>query len=171
MCTVCRCSSTPQQLPGSSARGSACNLQHIGSIAPIVQSQRKQPPFTCSSSATSSEQATNSTTISVRADPQASTSGRSSEWDRITLEGDLGHECSFYDWKWGSRVNYIRAGRTGPPLLLCHGFGVGAYHFERNISELAKQHRVGPNSINIGTCRCCRHGLSQSGSPPLVWLL
>jgi hypothetical protein len=44
--------------------------------------------------------------------------------------------------RWGSKLFYVRAGRTGPPLLLCHGFGVGSYHFDRNISELAKTHRV-----------------------------
>jgi hypothetical protein len=27
-------------------------------------------------------------------------------------------------------------------LLLCHGFGVGSYHFDRNIPVLAQNHRV-----------------------------
>jgi hypothetical protein len=60
----------------------------------------------------------------------------------ITIDDDIEHECEFYDWKWGSRIAYVRAGRQGPPLLLVHGFGVGAYHFERNISMLAQHHRV-----------------------------
>jgi pimeloyl-ACP methyl ester carboxylesterase len=54
----------------------------------------------------------------------------------------LPHECSYYEWKWGSKINFVRAGRSGPPLLLCHGFGVGSYHFDRNIPVLAQNHRV-----------------------------
>lgn len=70
-----------------------------------------------------------------------STSGRFNA-QVTTFDDDMPHECSFYDWKWGSKVSYVRAGRSGPPLLLCHGFGVGSYHFERNISTLAQNHRV-----------------------------
>jgi hypothetical protein len=54
--------------------------------------------------------------------------------------------CLADDWKWGSKISYVRAGRTGPPLLLVHGFGVGAYHFFRNIPELARNHKVGKSS-------------------------
>jgi pimeloyl-ACP methyl ester carboxylesterase len=53
------------------------------------------------------------------------------------------YEEVYYDWRYGARIRYLRAGATGPPLLLAHGFGVGAYHFERNISALAQSgHRV-----------------------------
>ncbi|KAG1653109.1 hypothetical protein FOA52_009130, partial [Chlamydomonas sp. UWO 241] len=41
-----------------------------------------------------------------------------------------------------TRVRYFEAGTSGPPLLLLHGFGVGAYHYERNIAELSKACRV-----------------------------
>eukprot|EP00878_Enallax_costatus_P041062 GHUV01047520.1.p1 GENE.GHUV01047520.1~~GHUV01047520.1.p1 ORF type:complete len:226 (+),score=37.78 GHUV01047520.1:251-928(+) len=160
----CRCNSNGQQLQGRFAPGLARTFHHARQNRFLVRFHCKQAGLVCS--ATSSEQATSSTTISTAAEEagvEASTSGRGSEWESKTLDGDLGHECSFYDWKWGSRVNYIRAGRTGPPLLLCHGFGVGAYHFERNIPELAKHHRVGCNSIHGTSCRrglngklCCR---------------
>jgi hypothetical protein len=70
------------------------------------------------------------------------------------------------DWKWGSKVSYVRAGRSGPPLLLVHGFGVGAYHFDRNIPELARTHQVGSSSTSGSsgsTSRCCwQHRCGQS---------
>lgn len=34
---------------------------------------------------------------------------------------------------------YFACGSTGPPLLLVHGFGVGAWHWEKNIEVLANQ--------------------------------
>lgn len=48
----------------------------------------------------------------------------------------------FYDWQFGFRVRYFQSGTSGPPILLIHGFGVGAYHYERNIAGLAERHRV-----------------------------
>eukprot|EP00775_Hariotina_reticulata_P005832 gene5832-6073_t len=81
--------------------------------------------------------------------PEASTSGRPEAYS--TFDDDQPHECAYYDWKWGSKLYYVRAGRTGPPLLLCHGFGVGSYHFDRNISELAKNHRSGPLRYSADT--------------------
>jgi pimeloyl-ACP methyl ester carboxylesterase len=45
----------------------------------------------------------------------------------------------FPTWR---RIRYFTAGTSGPPLLLLHGFGVGAYHYERNIDELSKTCRV-----------------------------
>eukprot|EP00879_Flechtneria_rotunda_P018963 GHRR01019907.1.p1 GENE.GHRR01019907.1~~GHRR01019907.1.p1 ORF type:complete len:440 (+),score=157.56 GHRR01019907.1:356-1675(+) len=51
-------------------------------------------------------------------------------------------QCSYYDWKWRSKISYVKAGTSGPPLLLCHGFGVGSYHFDRNVPVLAQQHQV-----------------------------
>lgn len=73
---------------------------------------------------------------------QPSTSGRGFNPQVSTFDDDAPHECSFYDWKWGSKISFVRAGRSGPPVLLCHGFGVGSYHFDRNISVLAQNHRV-----------------------------
>lgn len=74
---------------------------------------------------------------------QPSTSGRCDPQINSTFDDDSSpHQCEFYDWKWGSKISYVRAGQSGPPLLLCHGFGVGSYHFERNISVLAQNHRV-----------------------------
>lgn len=40
------------------------------------------------------------------------------------------------------RIRYFQAGDKGPCLLLLHGFGVGAYHWERNIKELSQSCRV-----------------------------
>ena len=40
------------------------------------------------------------------------------------------------------RIRYFQAGEKGPCLLLLHGFGVGAYHWERNIKELSQSCRV-----------------------------
>jgi len=48
-------------------------------------------------------------------------------------------------WKWKGRweIHYAQSGNEGPPLLFVPGFGVGTYHFERNIPALAAGgHRV-----------------------------
>ena len=36
----------------------------------------------------------------------------------------------------------MRAGNSGPPIVLVHGFGASAYHWRYNVAELAKKHRV-----------------------------
>ena len=41
-----------------------------------------------------------------------------------------------------ARIHYVTRGESGPRLLLVHGFGVGEYHFERNVADLARDHRV-----------------------------
>lgn len=64
----------------------------------------------------------------------------------------------FYDWKYGTRVRYMQAGSSGPPLLLVHGFGVGCYHWNRNIPHLAQQHRV--YAVDL---------VGQGGSWPAQW--
>ena len=46
------------------------------------------------------------------------------------------------EWKNGWRIHYRTAGADGPPLVLLTGFGVGGFHYARNIDELAKTHRV-----------------------------
>jgi hypothetical protein len=92
-------------------------------------------------STSSSNGTNNGTSSSSDQSEQPSTSGRFNP-QVTTFDDDLPHECSYYEWKWGSKINYVRAGRSGPPLLLCHGFGVGSYHFDRNIPVLAQDHRV-----------------------------
>lgn len=38
---------------------------------------------------------------------------------------------------------YLTAGDpANPPLLLVHGFGVGAWHYERNLPDLARSYHV-----------------------------
>lgn len=59
----------------------------------------------------------------------------------------LGVEEHYWNWtrpgsSLESRIRYFTAGTSGPLLLLLHGFGVGAYHYERNIDELSKSCRV-----------------------------
>jgi hypothetical protein len=56
-----------------------------------------------------------------------------------------GQQCYFYDWKWDSKICYVRSGSSGPVLLLCHGFGVGVHHFEDNIPTLAESFQVRPS--------------------------
>ncbi|CAM9500779.1 unnamed protein product [Chrysoparadoxa australica] len=54
-------------------------------------------------------------------------------------EGVTGHT-----WKWRDLhdIYYEQAGEKGPPVVLLPGFGVGSFHFHRNIQELAEDHRV-----------------------------
>ena len=48
-------------------------------------------------------------------------------------------KSNFYRWKHNWDIHYVSAGATGPPVLLVPGFGVGTFHFERNIETLAMQ--------------------------------
>lgn len=48
---------------------------------------------------------------------------------------------------------------AGPPLLLVHGFGVGSFHFERNLEELGREHRV-------WACDLFGQGASWPAAPP-----
>ncbi|XP_062082202.1 pheophytinase, chloroplastic [Humulus lupulus] len=46
-------------------------------------------------------------------------------------------------WKWrGYSIRYQHAGTSGPALVLIHGFGANSDHWRKNISVLAKSHRV-----------------------------
>nr|XP_010934630.1 pheophytinase, chloroplastic [Elaeis guineensis] len=46
-------------------------------------------------------------------------------------------------WNWQSyRIRYQYAGKSGPALVLVHGFGANSDHWQKNISVLAKSHRV-----------------------------
>mmetsp|Transcript_7074 Transcript_7074/g.9474 ORF Transcript_7074/g.9474 Transcript_7074/m.9474 type:complete len:430 (+) Transcript_7074:81-1370(+) len=50
---------------------------------------------------------------------------------------------NFWAWKDQWNIHYVTAGTQGPPVLLVPGFGVGTFHFDRNIPELAaNSHRV-----------------------------
>jgi hypothetical protein len=58
-------------------------------------------------------------------------------------EALYGEGSRWVEWpRYKSRIHYVQQGTSGPPLLLVHGFGVGGYHFDRNIAQLAKRHRV-----------------------------
>lgn len=100
-----------------------------------------------------------------------------------TIGGVVVHE-RFWSWRYGSRVRFLQAGTRGPPILLLHGFGVGAYHYERNIPALAQHARVwsidflgqgerGPGPGGLLGVRGGR-GLRRSqglGCPRTTWLL
>jgi pimeloyl-ACP methyl ester carboxylesterase len=45
----------------------------------------------------------------------------------------------FWDWPGKGRVRYLRAGETGPLLLLVPGFGISSADFLGNIRPLAEQ--------------------------------
>ena len=51
-------------------------------------------------------------------------------------------ESQWWDWKYNSRIHYRRRGSEGPNILLVHGFGVGAFHFEQLIQKLSKSYQV-----------------------------
>lgn len=103
--------------------------------APLCSSST--PEAATASTSSSAADCTSEPSSSGRINPQVT-----------TLDDDIPHECSYYDWKWGSKISFVRAGRSGPPLLLCHGFGVGSYHFDRNIPVLAQNHRVSSGQLS-----------------------
>lgn len=47
-----------------------------------------------------------------------------------------------YVWKNNFKVHYVSKGSSGPPVLLIPGFGVGTFHFSRNIDRLSSECRV-----------------------------
>ena len=46
-------------------------------------------------------------------------------------------QSQWWQWKYNSRVHYRQQGSSGPCVLLVHGFGVGAFHFEKLIDKLS----------------------------------
>lgn len=59
----------------------------------------------------------------------------------LRMAGDLRYKK--YTWKYDFDVSYVREGlQDKPALLLLPGFGVGAFHFDRNIPELSKHFEV-----------------------------
>jgi len=78
---------------------------------------------------------------------QASTSAQAvalqqQKQSQTSPSGQQHVEEHFWEWRWRSKIRYFKAGSGGPPLLLIHGFGVGAWHFEKNIQELASKYTV-----------------------------
>ena len=57
----------------------------------------------------------------------------------VNLAQDWGEQKTF-DYH-GVKINYYEAGQ-GPPILLLHGFGAGAYSWRHLIPPLAAEHRV-----------------------------
>lgn len=46
-------------------------------------------------------------------------------------------DSQWWQWKYNSRIHYKQQGLSGPCILLVHGFGVGAYHFDELILKLS----------------------------------
>jgi hypothetical protein len=69
-------------------------------------------------------------------------SDESTQWLR-DCKALYGGDSRFVPWpRHNARIHYVAKGTTGHRLLLVHGFGVGGYHFERNIDELSRDHQV-----------------------------
>ena len=48
----------------------------------------------------------------------------------------------FFEWR-GHRVHYEVCGNEeDTPIVFLHGFGVGTFHFQAQLEELSKDHRV-----------------------------
>lgn len=49
----------------------------------------------------------------------------------------------YQTWTWRDRtIGYQQQGDRGPAVLCVHGFGASAYHWRKNLPELAQGHRV-----------------------------
>ena len=68
----------------------------------------------------------------------------------FTRPGSKGASGSF-------KINYVRHGDQGPPVVLVHGFGASSYHFRYQVAELGKTSRV------FAVC-LLGHGHSDKGS-------
>lgn len=70
--------------------------------------------------------------------------------DEIALERDVRGNLrmayqrdGYRSWTWnGHNINYVKAGSSGPVVLLVHGFGASVYHWRYIIPELSKKCRV-----------------------------
>ena len=51
-------------------------------------------------------------------------------------------ESKWWPWKYNSRIHYRQQGSVGPCILLVHGFGVGAFHFDQLIQKLSAGYQV-----------------------------
>ena len=60
-----------------------------------------------------------------------------------STESHTNLEYKSYIWKHDYEIGYVSLGdENNPPLLLIPGFGVGAFHYERNIPKLAEDYCV-----------------------------
>ena len=48
----------------------------------------------------------------------------------------------WWSWKYDSKIHYRHQGSKGPAILLIHGFGVGAFHFEQLLTRLSSSCQV-----------------------------
>lgn len=46
-------------------------------------------------------------------------------------------DSRWWQWKYNSSIHYKHQGSSGPCILLVHGFGVGAFHFDELIQKLS----------------------------------
>lgn len=46
-------------------------------------------------------------------------------------------QSQWWQWKYNSRIHFRQQGSSGPCVLLVHGFGVGAFHFDKLIHKLS----------------------------------
>lgn len=51
-------------------------------------------------------------------------------------------ESRWWPWKYNSRIHFRQQGTSGPCILLVHGFGVGAFHFEDLVQQLSTKYQV-----------------------------
>ncbi|MBF2097580.1 MAG: alpha/beta fold hydrolase [Gloeomargaritaceae cyanobacterium C42_A2020_066] len=58
-----------------------------------------------------------------------------------TVAAPLGPQGHLWTWR-GWQVYYVTAGRSGPPVVLVHGFGASTDHWRKNIRDLSQDHRV-----------------------------
>lgn len=65
----------------------------------------------------------------------------------------------WWSWQYNSKIHYRQKGSDGPAVLLIHGFGVGAFHFEQLMDQLSSSYQVWAIDL-LG------QGLSWPGTQP-----
>ncbi|CAG9459960.1 unnamed protein product [Pedinophyceae sp. YPF-701] len=71
---------------------------------------------------------------------QAAVGGRRSAGQGAVDSITVDEEGEYWPWRFGSTIHHVVKGPVdGTPLLLVPGFGVGAFHFSRNIDQLAAE--------------------------------
>lgn len=97
-------------------------------------------------------------------------------------------QSRWWQWKYNSKVHYRQQGSCGPCVLLVHGFGVGAFHFEKLIDKLSATCQVwAVDLLGQGmswpdtepaegeSCSCCAlftlHILPQNSQPDSIPLV
>ncbi|CAK9207462.1 unnamed protein product [Sphagnum jensenii] len=61
--------------------------------------------------------------------------------DAFAIESDITVETRTWNWH-GYNIRYQTAGKSGPALVLIHGFGANCDHWRKNVPALAMSHRV-----------------------------